>query len=135
MIPQKHLLTFNVVSCQFALHYSFETETKARQALQNISLALAKGGHFFGTCPNSNWIVYVFDTDDRKKLRSIQGLHFGNAVYSITFDQKDEYPLFGHRYRFDLMDAIDDCPEYLIHFPTLVKHVFFNTHTQTSKRI
>lgn len=59
VIPPEHLFQFNVVSCQFALHYSFENETKARQALQNISQALAVGGHFFGTCPNSNWIVYM----------------------------------------------------------------------------
>ena len=28
---------------------------------------------------------------------------------------------YGIKYNFFLADAIDDCPEYLIHFPTLFK--------------
>jgi mRNA (guanine-N7-)-methyltransferase len=117
--------TFDVVSCQFALHYSFETEARARQGLQNISLALRDGGLFLGTLPHANWIV--------KKLRSIDGLSFGNPLFSISFEQKDDYPLFGHTYKFALMDAIDDCPEYLVNFPTLKRYVL-SVKWQDNKR-
>jgi mRNA (guanine-N7-)-methyltransferase len=48
---------FDLVSCQFAYHYSWESETKARLGLQNISQALRSGGHFLATTPNANWIV------------------------------------------------------------------------------
>ncbi|KAI8912673.1 guanine-N(7)-methyltransferase domain-containing protein [Gorgonomyces haynaldii] len=105
--------TFDLVSCQFALHYAFESEERALIALENVSRSLIRGGHFIGTIPNSNWLV--------KKLRSVEGLEFGNSIYKVVFDQKDSYPIFGHRYRFILEDAIDDCPEYLIHQPTLVR--------------
>lgn len=109
---------FDLVSVQFAFHYAFETEEKARMALRNISESLKPGGVFIGTMTNAHWIV--------KKLRSIPAdsptpLSFGNSIYTIRFDQKDDFPTFGHRYTFRLEDAIDDCPEYLVHWGTLVE--------------
>jgi mRNA (guanine-N7-)-methyltransferase len=105
--------TFDVVSCQFALHYSFETEARARTAIKNISDHLVNGGHFIGTIPNSNRIV--------KTLRNIDGLSFGNSIYSVTFESKQHPSVFGHKYSFVLADAIDDCPEFLVHVPTFIQ--------------
>jgi mRNA (guanine-N7-)-methyltransferase len=48
---------FHVISCQFAFHYSFETEERARLAIQNISQLLIPGGKFFGTVPNAYRLV------------------------------------------------------------------------------
>lgn len=48
---------FDFVSCQFALHYSFETEARARGLLLNISERLKPHGYFICTVPNANWIV------------------------------------------------------------------------------
>lgn len=53
----KHLGPFDVCSCQFALHYSFETEARARQALQNVAGLLRPGGVFLGTIPDANVLV------------------------------------------------------------------------------
>ncbi len=103
---------FNVASCQFALHYSFETEQKARQFLQNVSENLQDGGIFFGTLPDANKIV--------SRIQKADGLQFGNSVYQIRFEKK-EFPKYGAKYWFQLEDAIDDCPEYLVHFPTFEK--------------
>lgn len=47
---------FDVVSMMFCLHYSFETEEKAKQMLKNVSGALKKGGRFLGVMPNSDVI-------------------------------------------------------------------------------
>ncbi len=33
----------------------------------------------------------------------------------------DFFPQFGARYVFELKDAIDNCPEYLVHIGTLCK--------------
>lgn len=46
---------------QFALHYSWSTEARARRALANISAILRPGGTFIGTMPDANVII--------KKLR------------------------------------------------------------------
>ncbi|KAI9596221.1 guanine-N(7)-methyltransferase domain-containing protein, partial [Syncephalis fuscata] len=104
---------FDMVSQQFCLHYAFETEHKARQMVKNVADYLRPGGRWIGTLPDAYWIT--------KKLQSIDGLKFGNSVYYIEFDQKTTFPTYGHRYVFHLEDAIESCPEYLVHFPTLVK--------------
>ena len=48
-------------------------------------------------------------------------LQFGNKIYNARFEEKYTFSVFGHRFWFTLEDAIDDCAEYLVHFPTLVK--------------
>eukprot|EP00268_Persea_americana_P017392 TRINITY_DN18380_c0_g2_i3.p1 TRINITY_DN18380_c0_g2~~TRINITY_DN18380_c0_g2_i3.p1 ORF type:complete len:227 (-),score=38.85 TRINITY_DN18380_c0_g2_i3:1391-2071(-) len=52
---------FDICSCQFALHYSWSTEARARRALANVSALLRPGGTFIGTMPDANVII--------KKLR------------------------------------------------------------------
>ncbi|CAL9761399.1 unnamed protein product [Musa acuminata subsp. burmannicoides] len=107
---------FDVCSCQFALHYSWSTEARARQALANVSALLQPGGTFIGTMPDANVII--------KRLREADGLEFGNSVYWICFDEeysskkfKSSSP-FGIKYKFHLEDAVD-CPEWIVPF-----HVF-----------
>ena len=106
-------LQFDLVSCQFAFHYSFETESKARRFLHNVTCRLKPGGCFIGTIPNASWIV--------RRMRESQSLEFGNQFYQIRFEQGEPFMSFGHKYHFNLKDAVDDCPEYLVHFPTLVE--------------
>ncbi|RUP47727.1 guanine-N(7)-methyltransferase domain-containing protein [Jimgerdemannia flammicorona] len=115
--------TFDLVSMQFCLHYSFETEAKARQMLTNVTSNMVSGGWFIGTIPEANWIV--------KRLRGVpregdpalpeaertEPLKFGNSIYSIRFEQPEPFGKFGCKYWFHLEDAVD-CPEYLVHFPT-----------------
>lgn len=47
---------FDVISMMFCLHYSFESEEKAKGMLKNIAGALKKGGRFLGVMPNSDVI-------------------------------------------------------------------------------
>ncbi|PWA90963.1 mRNA capping enzyme family protein [Artemisia annua] len=105
---------FDLCSCQFAMHYSWSTEARARRALANVSSLLRPGGIFIGTMPDANVIV--------KKLRAADGLIFGNSVYWIHFDDefsekkfKSSSP-FGIKYKFHLEDAVD-CPEWVVPFP------------------
>lgn len=113
----------DVVSIQFALHYAFENETKARRAIQNVSKSLKIGGRFLGTIPDSEFLRYKlkkFPKDYEKKLR------WGNKVYKVEFESdnfvKNEYEWdspFGQLYTYFLTDAIDNVPEYVIPFETL----------------
>jgi len=41
-------------------------------------------------------------------------------VYRVTFEKKDDYPLFGCKYDFHL-EGVVDCPEFLVFFPLLEK--------------
>ncbi|XP_057494580.1 mRNA cap guanine-N7 methyltransferase 1 [Actinidia eriantha] len=107
---------FDIVSCQFAMHYSWSTEARARRALANVSALLRPGGMFIGTMPDANVII--------KRLREAEGLVFGNSVYWVRFDEefsekkfKSSSP-FGIKYQFHLEDAVD-CPEWIVPF-----HIF-----------
>lgn len=59
----------------------------------------------------------------RKKLRATDGLEFGNSIYKVKFEQKDRCTTFGHKYVFNLEDAIDGCAEYVINMKVLKRFV------------
>ncbi|KAL5107501.1 mRNA cap guanine-N7 methyltransferase [Taenia crassiceps] len=107
---------YNIVSCQFALHYAFESIDKARNMLRNSSQALEEGGYFLVTVPNAYEIL-------KRLNQSEDGRSFGNSVYSITFDvpytTQHLPPLFGARYHFQL-EGVVDCPEHLVYPPLLI---------------
>jgi len=138
--PPEHLYT--TVSAQFALHYSFESEEKVRTMFKNVTNYLRPNGVFFGTITNGSRIV--------KNIRNSKNNSFGNSLYSITFQDKENFSLFGSKYYFKLEDAIDDCPEYLVHFPTFINiakeyglelilqkdfHEFYNYYIQYESNI
>ena len=93
----------DVVSCQFALHYAFKDERTLNQALENISKCLKPDGLFFGTIA------------DGSQIRKMQ--KYENSVFSIKFAnekwREQSGGVFGIEYTFNLVDAIDNCPEYL----------------------
>lgn len=107
-------ISFDLVSCQFGLHYSFESLTQAKRMLTNISECLKPGGFFFGTIPNAYEIV--------SRAQKSPDFSFGNRIYNIKllFDVEKGYPLFGGKYDFHL-EGVVDCPEFLVNFKLLTK--------------
>ncbi|XP_066594532.1 mRNA cap guanine-N7 methyltransferase-like isoform X2 [Prorops nasuta] len=106
-------IQFDLVSCQFAFHYSFESLPQAECMLQNASETLKPGGYFIGTVLDAYDLVSRWQQSDSNK--------FGNDVYNIEFlCDKEKPPLFGAKYNFHL-EGVVDCPEFLVHLPTLVK--------------
>lgn len=110
---------FDVVSCQFAVHYAFENESRVRRMLLNVTERLRPGGFFIGTTTDANVLV--------KKLRAVDGLAISNGVFRIDLDPRFSEKKFvngpesqyGIRYNFTLDQNVEDCPEYLVHFPML----------------
>ncbi|XP_055638639.1 mRNA cap guanine-N7 methyltransferase [Toxorhynchites rutilus septentrionalis] len=106
-------IDLQLVSCQFAFHYSFESLKQAECMLKNAAECLKVGGYFIGTIPDTNEIM--------KRQRAAGTDSFGNDVYRISFlCDTEKPPLFGAKYNFQL-DGVVDCPEFLVHFPTLTK--------------
>jgi len=148
-------LSFDVVSCQFAFHYCFKSEEDARRMIENVTDRLRPGGYFVGTLPDARVLV--------SKLREANAPRFGTGCYNIEFDDprgdaaysdttRDFWANvdfsasdpFGIRYTFYLEDAVENVPEYLVHFPTLcaiaaeygLRPVLFeNFHTFFANRI
>ena len=50
-------MRFNVASCQFSLHYCFESLEQAETMLRNLCENLKPGGFFIGTTVDSNELV------------------------------------------------------------------------------
>ena len=68
---------FNIVSCQFAIHYFFENQNILQNFLRNISENCAVGGYFIGTCYDG---ASVFD--------ALEGKDMGDSVAAFKDDHK-----------------------------------------------
>ena len=113
----------DIVSAQFSLHYSFESEEKVRTLLTNVTRSLRSGGTFIGTIPSSDFIKAKIV--DKHLQRDEKGkAKFGNSLYSVTFEKDPPEdgvfrPAFGNKYNYWLKDAVDNVPEYVVPFETL----------------
>ncbi|TIA68520.1 hypothetical protein E3P92_03729 [Wallemia ichthyophaga] len=100
---------FNAVSCQFAMHYAFDSEESVRCLLENVTKHLKPGGSFIGTIIDASVLIEALGNID-----SDDNMEFGNSLFRIKFDQRpDENNFYGQKYNFHLEDAVD-APEYLI---------------------
>jgi mRNA (guanine-N7-)-methyltransferase len=52
--PLKQANLYDNVSMQFCMHYAFESPSKARMMIENVSRYLRPGGVFIGTIPNAD---------------------------------------------------------------------------------
>ena len=49
--------SFHVSSCQFAVHYGFESEAQAHRLLDNACQHVRPGGVFIGTTPDADCLL------------------------------------------------------------------------------
>lgn len=106
-------IDLNLVSCQFAFHYCFESVKQAECMIKNAAECLKTGGFFIGTMPDAREVM--------RRQRKANSQTFGNDVYEISFLCDTECPpLFGGKYNFQL-DGVVNCPEFLVYFPLLTK--------------
>lgn len=112
---------FDLVSCQFAFHYSFESLDQAECMLRNVAENLLPGGFFIGTTPDANDIM--------RRVSQAKSHKFGNDVFGVTFSPEmaekisrgEQLPIFGAKYSFRLDEQVQDCPEFLVHMPALIE--------------
>lgn len=96
---------YEIVSCQFALHYSNNHE----KLLQLVNSALQMGGLFLCTFPDSERI--------KSRLRDSPSLEEGKYTDSVCHIE-----FFSNSgYFFSLGESLDKCPEYLVNTQKLVQ--------------
>ena len=118
-IPSKY--SFDVVSCQFCIHYYFENEIKLRALLQNVSDNLKIGGYFIGTSFDGKRVVEALKgkkllegkSEDGRVIWKIEKLYtdkmamfnspksqFGRniKVYVSSIDSSHEESLVNYKY-------------------------------------
>jgi len=122
----KYLLTnrlkqFDLVSCQFSLHYYFSSEPALRNMLALVSKFLKSGGYFFGTSIDGESIKKYFGGTNTKILkRSIYKIErmFNNKLKS-PFGNKYTFTIFDNKDKTNYFNTIPVSEEYLTDFKVL----------------
>ena len=114
------LKKFDLVSCQFSLHYYFESASILNDFISNIRDNVKRDGYFIGTCYDGQRLFDMLE----KKSEIDYFDDFGNCVYKI----KKQYSIkslqeniFGNK--IDVyMDSIgEEYSEYLVDFKEFIK--------------
>ena len=74
---------FNVSSCQFALHYFFETGKTLDNFLRNISECTQPGGYFIATCYDGRTVFEMLRKKDKGEGISIYGNEGKDKIFEI----------------------------------------------------
>ena len=118
--------TFHIASCQFALHYAFESYDLAFQAVANLGSQLLPGGHVIITTINCFKLLDWFkrQNDDPNNTTQEKRRTIENSIFRATrhFEMDDIQP-FGSGYTFYLVESVGNVKEYLIH-PTVLDELF-----------
>lgn len=128
-------LYFDLISCQFSLHYMFYSKESVQNLFRNLTYKLVNQGYVIMTIPDANVIVKRFRKNG-KQFGVGGDFVVGNKFYSMKIDTLD-FPkdkVYGLKYFFYLEDAVGDkkqlsdddpiityVPEYLIEFQNFVK--------------
>lgn len=101
----EQMRSFDIVSCQFAIHYAFLDEGTARTFIQNIASSLRVGGSFILTVP---------DYEHLSKSKKLFGEKFGDEIYSVKFASSDDLKDFGSAYEFSFKGSVENLTEYVV---------------------
>lgn len=111
---------FQMVSCQFALHYFFKDRESLNMVFIFISKYLQKDGYFFGTCIDSSKIRSLFASRKFKE--------FDSRLFNIKIKDFFKSSPYSNEYYFAIKDTFDRgnyfnttgvSTEYLIDFQEL----------------
>lgn len=108
---------FDVVSCQFAIHYMFESEDKLETFCANVNKVMKVGGYFMGTCLNGELV-------DKMLSKTVSGKKIGkindNTVWMLEkkYETYDKTKL-GQKISVYLESINRIYDEYLVNFEVL----------------
>ena len=115
---------FDVVSCQFAIHYMFESSEILNNFLNNVRYSCKKNGYFIGTCYDG---VKIFNRLKDKKQHEKDALYVdGKKMWEVTkiydtdtFEANEKS--IGKRIDVYQESINKTFPEYLVNFEYLKK--------------
>ena len=109
--------TFEVVSCQFAIHYFFENEIKLDAFIKNVDSVMAPGGYFIGTCFDGEKVAQLLETEDERKGFDKDG----EEIWTIKRGYKERKMTFGQKITVKTKSINKFHDEYLVQYDLLVK--------------
>ena len=110
--------SFDIVSCQFALHYFLANEKALEDFLYNVSLNLKLGGYFIGTTLDGRQVYNALSTTDplvgtKKNIRIWQI----NKAYKST----EDFAAVGQKINVYNVNIGQEIAEYLVNFDNFTK--------------
>jgi len=124
--PYQNLVSnrFDLVACQFAVHYFFETKDTLRALIDNLDNVIAPGGYFMGTCLDGGVVSRAFDEANLDKGGRITGEKAGRTIWSLTkqyesFDADTPANNIGKRIDVYMETINKQISEYLVDFKLL----------------
>lgn len=110
---------FDVVSCQFSIHYFFENEEKLDNLIWNIDKHLKTGGYFIGTCLDGCKVKDKLK--GIKKGDSINGKKGDKIIWNIRkMYSSNNLPTYGEAIDVYMESIGNIISEYLVNFDILV---------------
>lgn len=127
IMPETYSLAssgFNIISCQFAIHYLFRDEFLLDTFINNIQENLNAGGYFIGTCFDGKTIFNRLKKT--KKNSKIEAIVDNIPLWSITKkydneDFKDDKSSLGYEINVFFSTIGGAQNEYLVNFDYFVK--------------
>tara|TARA_B110001469_G_C9647029_1_gene327579 strand:+ start:93 stop:3521 length:3429 start_codon:yes stop_codon:yes gene_type:complete len=117
---KKCLQKFDLISCQFSLHYYFESADTLNGFLTNLRDNCKSGGYFIGTCYDGKRLFELMKGYTQIDYRD----KFDNLVYSIkkkydieSFDDN----IFGNEIDVYMESIGEEYTEYLVNFDKFVE--------------
>jgi len=99
--------TFDIVSCQFAVHYFFESEKTLDNFVKNVAKFLKPGGYFIGTCLDGSKVRMALE-----RSPVLSGTKDGRVVWQIKKVSEEVIKVY--------MESINnEIKEYLVDFDVL----------------
>jgi len=111
---------FAIVSCQFSIHYFYESEAKLDNLIWNIDRHMKKGGYFVGTCLDGSKVKQQLKS--LKKGQSISGSKLSKTLWNITKLYAGNKDIkFGDQIEVFMESIGRKSKEYLVNFDVLVE--------------
>lgn len=117
---------FNLVTCQFAIHYACQNESQIRNVLRNVSRNLMVGGVFAGTAFDGALLYKLLSESPQGKLEASEEIK--DVGKKITWYIQRDYPTsqsfqpLGQRILvYNPWINSEPLPEYLVNFTYLTK--------------
>lgn len=113
---------FNIVSCMFAIHYFFKTETILDNFIENIDRNLKDGGYFIGACLDGNKIKQILKNIEKNE--SVQGFKDDRILWNIkklyNNDDVDKID-YGEEIQIYMESIGREATEYLVDISKLIR--------------
>eukprot|EP00873_Tetraselmis_striata_P007411 jgi/Tetstr1/427675/TSEL_017800.t1 len=89
---------YDTVTCMFAIHYFFASESALKTFMRNVADNLKDGGYFFGTCPDGKRILALLN----------QQKSWVKEVASVHARWQGAFKCFGSAYSMAIADTVTE---------------------------